>query len=510
MQKSKGMVYLVGAGPGDPGLLTLKGRQILSRAEVLVYDRLASPEFLSEVPESCEKIYVGKEPGRHSKKQEEISRILTDQALEGKLVVRLKGGDPFVFGRGGEEILELQRYGIPYEVVPGVTSAIAAPESAGIPVTHRGTAQSFHVITGHTAVKNSGSDTLTDGFAEYAKLPGTLVFLMGLSNLELIVERLLENGKAPDTPAAVITDGTLPEVRSVRAGLRELPEAVKNAGLASPGVIVIGEAAALHMECREKLPLSGVTAGVTGTDDFAEKLSGALSMEGAHVFRAGISRVEPCGRDALLKIFDEIGSFSWIVFTSRNGVRLFFEAMKERRKDLRTLSGTRFAVVGSGTEDFLSRYGIFADYKPEEYTTDSLAEGLLKLTGPHDRILIPRAVQGSHGLTEKLSEAGIAYLDLPVYDIKTEDGPELSSRMSRKIDYIAFGSGSGVRGFFKENAEAKRELFNRGTCPVCIGKATAKVLGEYGSFRTLEAETFTADGIVRAIMEDRKHGNFCL
>ena len=231
MADTCGMVYLVGAGPGDPGLLTRRGQWAVSRAEVLVYDRLASWELLSFAPKCCERIYVGKAAGRHSMKQEEINGLLVEKAKEGRLVVRLKGGDPFVFGRGGEEIGKLMEAGIPYEVVPGVTSAVAALADAGIPVTHRKLAQSFHVITGHTAypaetARDSGSGhdsgaegTLPDGFPLYAKLSGTLIFLMGLSSLETITKKLIENGKDPDTPAAVVCGGTLPGMRCVRAEL---------------------------------------------------------------------------------------------------------------------------------------------------------------------------------------------------------------------------------------------------------------------------------------------------
>lgn len=528
MNNGRGMVYLVGAGPGDPELLTLKGRRILSEAEVLIYDRLASREFLRWVPESCRKIYVGKEPGHHSMKQEEINRVLVEWALKGKTVVRLKGGDPFVFGRGGEEIMALEQQKIAYETVPGVTSAIAALAHAGIPVTHRKTAQSFHVITGHTADRAGtagvgrlmasadeggadtadaadtdkplvidGNDTLTDGFSEYAKLPGTLIFLMGLSNLDEIVRRLLENGKDPKTPAAVVTNGTLPDERCVRASLSGLPEAVRNAGLTPPGIIVVGQVAAFRMKCEESLPLSGVSAAVTGTDGIYEKLSRKLKAFGADVWRAEISHVEPCSRELLKQTVKEIRSFSWVVFTSRNAVTLFFDAMREQKVDMRSLSGVRFAVVGSGTGEFLEQYGIFADYRPEEYTTAALAKGLLGLVRPGEKVLIPRAKQGSRVLNEVLCGAGIDFLDLPIYDIRTEDALDIGHG---KPDYITFESGSGVRGFFKENAEEKRRLFEEGVCAVCIGKVTADVLKEYGVSNILVAKDYTADGIVEAIL----------
>lgn len=499
MKEQKGMVYLVGAGPGDPGLITVRGRQLVSQAEVLVYDRLASEEFLNCVPEDCEKIYVGKKPGCHSMKQEEISRLLTDKAMEGKMVVRLKGGDPFVFGRGGEEILELSAHGIPYEVVPGVTSAIAAPAHAGIPVTHRLVSQSFHVITGHTALSG---DTLTGGFREYAKLPGTLVFLMGLSNLEQIVRQLIHNGKSPDTPAAVVTDGTMPQERCVRAPLSELPAAVRKAGLRSPGVIVIGPTASFEMNCRGERLLSGISIGITGTDAIFEKLSVKLAALGAKVVRASVSHVVPEQEERLRQTVRELSAWDWAVFTSRNAVSLFFRAIKDTETDFRTLAHLKFAVVGKGTGDYLKTFGFCPDYMPDTYTTEALAAGLVQTAAPEERVLIPRARQGSKVLTDVLEAHGREFLDLSVYDIRTEDVPE---DVLEGLDYITFESGSGVRGFFRENPEAGRKLFET-VCPVCIGQVTADALRSMGVDHAVVARTYTADGIIEAILQEKEHG----
>lgn len=449
---NKGMVFLVGAGPGDPGLLTLRGKELLETAEVLVYDRLASREFLELVPAGCEKIYVGKESGRHSRTQEEINGILVEWALKGKRVIRLKGGDPFVFGRGGEEIHSLSAHGIPYEVVPGVTSAIAALSHAGIPVTHRGVGQSFHVITGHTAVGAGDGDSLTGGFDQYARLPGTLIFLMGLSNLEKIVENLIKYGKDPRTPAAVVTNGTLPDSRCVRAALSSLPEAVRRAGLKPPGIIVVGPVAAFSMTCKKELPLSGALVGITGTDGMWNKLSEKLVSQGASVVRAGISRIVPLNKEGLSGHLDRLDQVSWIVFTSTNGVRIFFEAMREGRMDL-------------------------------------------------------RARMGSPILREALCQGGISVLDVPVYDVEAEPvGREALSELSR-LHYLTFESGSGVRGFFGELADEKRRLLETGPCPVCIGKATAEALSAFGIRRMKIARDYTADGLLSAILEDWDHGS---
>lgn len=504
-----GMVYLIGAGPGDPELLTIKGKRLLSQAEVLVYDRLASPELLAMAPAECEKIYVGKIPGHHSMAQEEINQVLVRYALKGKKIVRLKGGDPFVFGRGGEEIMELEKHGIPYEVVSGVTSPVAALAHAGIPVTHRGIGQSFHVITGHTAIKSKGigvlnaeEDSLTDGFSEYAKLQGTLVFLMGLKNLEQIVERLIKNGKDPKTPAAIVTDGTLPSMRCVRGTLESLPQLAKEHGLKAPGIIVVGPVAQFEMTSKKNLPLSGLHIGVTGTDAMYEKLASKLYAEGASVTRVGKTLVLPTNQEALSKVVKELKAYHWIVFTSRNAIDVFFCAVHTENVDMRTFGNIKFAVVGRGTKEYLERFGFYADYMPKEYTTECLANGLSGLVKECERVLIPRAKQGSKKLTQILDIANVEYLDLSIYDVKAE-AVEVSAL--KRLDYLTFESGSGVRGFFKDDAEEKAKILNQSVYPVCIGMVTADVLMEYGVTRALVAKDYTADGICEILKEAREH-----
>ncbi len=505
-----GMVYLVGAGPGDPELLTLKGKRLLSQAEVLVYDRLASSEFLKLVPDTCEKIYVGKVPGHHSMVQEEINQVLVKYGLLGKNVVRLKGGDPFVFGRGGEEILELEKHDIPYEVVSGVTSPVAALAHAGIPITHRGIGQSFHVITGHTAIKGKGvgvldkeEDTLTDGFAEYAKLPGTLVFLMGLKNLELIVERLIKNGKDPETPSAVVTDGTLQTMRCVRSRLSDLPKTVREHGLKSPGIIVVGPVADFEMKSAKSGPLSGMTVGITGTDTMFEKLSAKLTAHGAMTVKVGASKIIPYNEELLKEEITRLTDYHWLVFTSRNAIEIFFHTVKKMEVDYRKFAAVRFAAVGTGTAEHLKIYGFHADYVPETFTTEALAKGLCQVVGKEDRVLIPRAKQGSKVLTQYLDEEKIAYRDLAIYDVdvKTAKLDELKG-----LDYISFESGSGVRGFFAVDASEKVRLLNETICPVCIGQVTADVLKQYGVKRAVVARDYTADGICEVLLSQAYGG----
>lgn len=501
-----GKAFLVGAGPGNGGLITVKGQQILKAAEVLVYDRLGSEELLSLVPESCERIYVGKEAGHHIKKQSEINRILVEKALEGKRVVRLKGGDPFVFGRGGEEIQALTEAGISYEVVPGVTSAIGALEAAGIPVTHRNIARDFHVFTGH--ISHEDGEGLYGDYSLYAKLPGTLIFLMGLSNLEEIVKRLIDGGKDGETPAAVVTDGTLSRMRVVRASLKDLPEAVRKSGLTPPGIIAVGEVCAFHFTSMVSGALTGITVGVTGTEAVGGRIMDRLAVEGAKTIRAGESVVVREPMDRLDQAFTDLAQYSWVIFTSRNAVKIFFERMHEKHVDLRKLGSLKFAAVGRGTGEYLANIGITPDFIPKEYTTKALADGLaahLKEAGEisgiseSGKLLIPRAKQGSKILTDRLEEQGYLFDDIPIYDVRAEQTD--LSRL-KHADYITFESGSGVRGFFAGREKDAAALF--GTVrPVCIGKVTAAVLAEYGVTNALTASDYTADGILEVLLADR-------
>lgn len=495
-----GLVSLVGAGPGDPELITEKGRKVLMQAQVLVYDRLASEELVRLAPEDCEKIYAGKESGHHSMNQQEINRLLVKKALEGKRVVRLKGGDSFVFGRGGEEVLALKEAGISYEVIPGITSAIGALESAGIPVTHRGIAESFHVITGHRA------EGVLKELPLYAALPGTLVFLMGLSNLEAITKGLIQAGMAPDTPAAVVMEGTLPGELCVRGTLENLSSRVREANVKSPAVIVVGKTAGFSFACRENRPLSGITVAVTGTEGMYEKLSHGLSRAGARTVRAGRLMVTRQNEKELGGAVKDLSSVSWLVFTSRNAISIFFDAMKKERADLRMLSHVKFAVVGRGTAEYLQKFGFYADYMPARYTTEELARGLaerIQKDGIEERkqVLIPRAAQGSSFLSETLTAGRILFREISVYDVQMEPVPE---EEFAHADYLTFESGSGVRGFFGEMEKEKRERLLDRIRPVCIGEVTAAALRTYTDRPILTAEEFTAEGIVEAILKDRK------
>ena len=451
-----GTVYLVGAGCGNPDLITWKGLRLLRACDAVLYDDLSSPKLLEETRTDCERLFVGKRYGRHSMPQAEINALLVAKAQEGKMVVRLKGGDPFVFGRGGEEVLALQAAGIPYEVVSGVSSAVAVPAAAGIPVTHRRLARSFHVITGHTAA--DGAETLTEQIDTLAKLEGTLVFLMGLHHLEEITNGLLQGGKPADTPAAVISRGTTPKQRVVRAKLCNLAAKTRKANLAAPAVIVIGETAGMQLSGTIEYPLYGVKIGVTGTKSITKKLRNRLEELGATVTELDYATLVPdWENEALEQALQGITAYTWAVFTSPNGVEIFFQALQKRRIDIRTLAQLRFAVIGTGTAAALEKRGIYPAFLPKTYDVESLAKGLCSVVGADEKILILRAAQGSPVLTEILAKEKKQYTDVKLYDIAIDaEKRRFTHEAAKEMDFITFASGSGVRGFFAQCPKAQR------------------------------------------------------
>lgn len=500
--KKTGAVYLVGAGPGDPGFITEKGLSRLRICDAVVYDSLASPRLLDEVPDQCRKIHVGKRAGHHSMKQEEINRLLVELAREGLSVVRLKGGDPFVFGRGGEEIIALSKAGIPYEVVSGVTSAVAALASAGIPVTHRAVSRSFHVMTGHTL---SEEGELPADFAEFARLSGTLVFLMGLGNLSLIVKGLLKQGKGSETPAAVIESGTLPGQRVLRGTLKNIEERALAAGIESPAIIVVGEVASLDFSSTLKQPLEGCRIGVTGTGSFTVRLRKQLeSLGGVSECILGLLIQSRRKGEKMKEAYEKLQSYTWIVFTSANGVREFFRGLLEWGYDFRAVGHVKFAAVGKGTADELLRYGFSADYIPEKYQVQDLAVGLKGLISGEDRLLIPRSFRGSKELNEILDETGGSYDDIVLYDVALA-GLKAENRTEalKHLDYLTFSSASGVEAFFREADEETREAL-AGLKVVCIGDITAKALMDHGRKADIIAGVCSIQGIAEAICRDWK------
>ena len=474
-----GRVYLVGAGCGGAELLTLRGLCLLRRCEAVVYDDLIGRDLLDLPPENAERLYMGKRDGLPSASQEEICAALIRLAREGKTVVRLKGGDPFVFGRGAEEMEALRAAGVPCEEVPGISSAIAVPAAAGIPVTCRGLSQSVHIVTARTA-----GGGLSEDIDRLAGLEGTLVFLMGLGRLEELVQRLIEAGKDPKTPAAVVSGGNAPHPAAVRGPLARLPELA--ACVRSPAVIVVGATAALALESTAPRPLAGLRVGLTGTPGFMEKLTGPLREYGAQVFSALRLEVLPLPVE-LGGLFEDR---PWLAFTSANGVRRFFQAMTEQALDIRVLAGCKLAAVGAATEAALWARGLRADLRPEPYTTAALGEALLRKTRAGEEILLFRSAQADSALREKLEAAGRAVRDFRIYDVCPR-----RNEHAAETDCLVFGSAGGARAYLEAYG-----IPPKGTACVCVGPVTAAVLAGQAQGPVLTAWESSAEGIIEVIL----------
>lgn len=466
------MVYLIGAGPGDPGLITVKGLEFIKQCDTIIYDRLGTYQLLEMVKPDCRRIYVGKQAGSHYKKQTEINEILVEEGRKGNMVVRLKGGDPFVFGRGGEEVTALLEAGIPFQVIPGITSAVAVPEVCGIPVTHRGTSRSFHVITGHKRADGKGESSKGNEFSKHLKSTenseftdrnkfdegglddydyirnqeGTSVFLMGLNRLPQIMGRLVQTGAAENTPVAVISKGTMPGQQIVRGDIQTIADKVTEAKLESPAIIVVGENAALDFTAPNRGPLQNVHVGLVGTPKLREKMRVAIDALGGQSYSIVDMSVEQTEeKNRLRSALEQIEDYSWLAFTSQNTITLFFKWLREWKIDVRKLAHLKLAVVGAGTRDALRSEGYIADYVPDEYTTSALARGLANVMKDGEKLLLPRAVQGSVTMLDILDQGGVEYEEIPVYDVV---GRRMESiQYLNDLDVIAFVSASGVRGF---------------------------------------------------------------
>lgn len=475
-----GRVYLVGAGCGGPELLTLRAAELLRACSCVVYDDLIDPAILDLAPPEAERVYMGKRSGRHSAPQAEINALLIEKARAGDVVVRLKGGDPFVFGRGGEEMLALAAAGVVCEAVPGISSAIAIPELAGIPLTHRGLSRSFHVVTAHSAAPG---DTLPEDLDALARAGGTLVFLMGLGALPELTRRLIAAGLPPETPAAVLSGGNSPHPADVRGTLEDI--AGRAAQVEAPAVIIIGEVAAVRLG-GPGLSLSGLRVGLTGTPVMQEKLRALFEAEGARVFSATCSRVVPLAAE-LPEDLDEGG---WIVLTSANGVGAFFRLLSERGFDLRRLSRCRFAVIGPATGAALREHGLLPDLCPELHTSAGLADALLAAGRPGERVHLFRSALAGRELPEALS-ASFRLSETALYTVET--------RLCRRsgADYLLFSSAQGVRDYFAAGGDVSDAV-----C-VSIGPVTSAALRSLGPGEILEAEEISARGLLSAVLRHR-------
>lgn len=498
----QGKVYLIGAGPGDPGLLGLKAKECLETADAVVYDRLADPRILAFARKDAEMVYVGKASANHTMRQPDINKLLVKLAAEGKTVARLKGGDPFVFGRGGEEAIELLEAGLPFEFVPGVTSAIAVAEYAGIPVTHRHVATSFAVITGHEDPTKGASTINWQGLATAVD---TLVFLMGVENIEKISSRLIENGRSADCPAAVIRWGTHPEQRTLVTTLGKAAADVKANNLKPPAIFIVGDVVNLRKQLQwfDNKPLFGKTVVVTRARAQASDLTKKLEAQGAKVIEVPAIKIVPADDYAPLDAaIADINAYKWLVFTSANGVEYFFERLLHIGKDARALFGVKLAAIGSATAKALADHGLTADLIPSAYKAEELAEALVDKITAGDKILIARAKVAREVLPESLRKIGADVNVVTAYQTVADcDNKEelLEALGSGAASIVTFTSSSTVTNLLKVLGD-KKDLLNK-VALAAIGPVTAETLKQHGLTPAISAAQYTIDGLMTAIQE---------
>ncbi len=490
---SVGKVYLVGAGAGDPGLLTLRGREALERCQVVLYDRLANPRLLDFAPPTAERVFVGKQPGRVAYTQEEINQLLVDHALAGRTVCRLKAGDPFVFGRGGEEALACVEAGVSFEVVPGVTSAIAAPAYAGIPVTHRNVATSFAVITGH---ENPDKPETQVDWAKLAGAADTLIFLMGVGNLPEIVRELTAHGRPTSTPVALVRWGTWPRQQTVQGTLADIVEVVAQSGLKPPAVTIVGEVVALRQQLHwfEDRPLLGRRVIVTRSRTQASDLAERLAELGAEVIEFPVIAIEPLDADQAVRraVADGL-PYDWVVFTSTNAVELFFAALDRAGADARLFAGRRVGAVGRATADSLRAHGLRADFVPSSFSAeDFVAEFPDAAAG---RVLFPCAARAAETIPAELTARGATVEVLPLYETVLDRGDveAVQERFAaREIDAVTFTSSSTAENFRELLPEVRLD----GVCLAAIGAKTAATLERLSMPATHVAAESTIAGLI--------------
>ena len=507
MPPSNSIVYLIGAGPGDVGLLTLRGKELLATCDVVVYDYLANKEMLAFARHDAELIYAGKMGGEHTLPQQEINALLVAKAGEGKRVARLKGGDPYMFGRGAEEAEELLRSGIACEVVPGVTSAIAGPAYAGIPLTHRKYASSVCFATGHEDVEKAES---VHDWKALATGTSTLVFFMGMKNLPWIVDNLVHNGMDPATPAALVYRGTTPDHRSTAGTLADLPRLAEEENFTAPSIIIIGKVVLLRdrLNWFEKKPLLGKGIIVTRAREQASDMARLLAAEGARVVELPAIRIEPATNATLVReAICHLRDYDWTVFTSPNGVEFFWRELTALRLDARAFAATSVAAIGPATAEALAQKGILADYIPQSHVAEALLEGIVAQGVSGKRILLARAEKARDILPKGLEEAGAdvrvvaVYQTLPVQDCAKNAAKAASLFATGKIRYISFASSSTVENFL---AVVPVETLYRypNLRFACIGPITAKTLEDAGLPCHIMPEQYTIPALIQAIISD--------
>ncbi len=495
-----GKVFLVGAGPGDPALLTLRAAELLSSAEVVVIDALVSPEILAMIPADAEVIDAGKRASKHTLPQDRTNALLVEKAREGKRVVRLKGGDPFIFGRGGEEAEELRRNGVPFEVVPGISSAIAGPAYAGIPVTHRAHATSVTLITGHESDDSTGIP-----WKSLAGANGTIVFLMGMANLPVIASRLIEEGVPDSTPVAVISRATTPYQRTVTGTLASISDAVTEAKLPTPALIVVGDVVSVreHVNWFENRPLFGRTVVVTRAREQASELKKLLEEAGARVLQfPTIEIVPPASFESLDAVVDLLDSYDWLIFTSVNGVDSFFRRLHAKGLDARALSSVMIAAVGQPTAALLLERGIRADLVPDKFQSIALLP-LLPQDQKGLRTAVIRAAVGRNEIIDELRARG-GTVDLAVaYETRatTAIRDELVALLDdRSIDCVTFTSASTVEHFFDNLSEEQAARLTEQAVLASIGPTTSTAIRSRGAVVNVEADEASVASLTDAVI----------
>jgi uroporphyrinogen III methyltransferase/synthase len=521
MPENPGRVYLVGAGPGDPGLLTARALELIARADVILYDRLIPAAALDGARDGVEALFVGKEGGGPSVPQEDTEALILARARTGKTVVRLKGGDPFVFGRGGEEALALRAAGIPFEIVPGVTAGVAAAAYAGIPVTHRGLSTAVALVTGHTradvAGRGAGAEPAEAAEAELdwpalAAFPGTLVFYMGVRQLPRISESLIAAGRPASEPVAIVERGTLPDQRTVTGTLQNIAEVAAREEVRAPSITVVGPVAGLapELEWREaetRYPLAGRSVAVTRARAQASGLARRLEDLGASVVQAPVIRTLTLPVPTL-----DLAPYDLVCFTSPNAVSALFERLAQTAgpaRDARAFAGARVAAIGPGTARALAERGLVADVVPERFVAESLVHALADV--PVSRALVARAREAREVIPDALRARGAEVDVLALYETVAEPLSPRALAAARTADYITFTSSSTVR-FFLDAARAgeldlgaageERGVLSGQTRIVSIGPATSETLREHGLEPDVEASDHDVDGVIRALLGD--------
>ncbi len=496
MSARPGVIYLVGAGPGDPGLMTARALELVASADVILHDRLIPAEALAGAREDAEVLYVGKEPGDASVPQDQIEDLLVDRAKQGKSVIRLKGGDPFIFGRGAEEARSAAEAGIPFEIVPGVTAGVAAPAYAGIPVTHRDDASAVAFITGHE--DPSKPETALD-YAALAAFPGTLVFYMGVKALPRIAERLIAEGRDAAEPAAVVERGTLPGQRIVTGTLESIAAEAEKSEIKPPALTVVGPVAARRDEIAwlEARPLHGRRVVVTRARAQASGLAKRLRDLGAEVVELPAIRIEPMiGTEEVIRAVESLHTYALVCLTSPNGVRLLFEAMDAQGRDARALTHAQVAAIGPGTARELEGHGIKADFVPDRFVAEALVESLAELPLADKPVLIARAAKARDVLPDALAERGARVDVVPLYETVTEEPDPAAVEAAQDADFVTFTSSSTVTNL----VGALGDRMPTRAMVVSIGPVTSETAREAGLEVHAEAERHDIDGLVDTLI----------